>query len=126
MTDEQLRDEVMTFLLAGHETTALALSWALYLLSQDARAEGKLHEEVDRLPAGKLPTVLVSLSRAPRRNSDKLAAISRPRFSFRTVRPRVCRAAASHSVADCRPDRVHVGLLGPGALKTTAILPGGP
>jgi cytochrome P450 len=57
MTDEQLRDEVMTFLLAGHETTALALSWALYLLSQDARAEGKLHEEVDRLPAGKLPTV---------------------------------------------------------------------
>jgi len=29
MTDEQLRDEVMTFLLAGHETTALALSWAL-------------------------------------------------------------------------------------------------
>jgi cytochrome P450 len=47
MSDEQLRDEVMTFLLAGHETTALALSWAFYLLSQNADAEAKLHEEVD-------------------------------------------------------------------------------
>jgi cytochrome P450 len=57
MTDEQLRDEVMTFLLAGHETTALALSWALYLLSQDIGAEKKLHEEVDRLRTGRLPSV---------------------------------------------------------------------
>ncbi len=55
MTDEQLRDEVMTFLLAGHETTALALSWALYLLSQNAGAEEKFHEEVDRVLAGRLP-----------------------------------------------------------------------
>jgi len=57
MTDEQLRDEVLTFLLAGHETTALALSWALYLLSQNAGAEEKLHEEVDRVPALGLPGV---------------------------------------------------------------------
>lgn len=57
MTDEQLRDEVMTFLLAGHETTALALSWALYLLSQNAGAEEKLHEEVHRVLAGRLPGV---------------------------------------------------------------------
>ena len=57
MTDEQLRDEMMTFLLAGHETTALALSWALYLLSQNASAEEKLHEEVDRVLAGRLPSV---------------------------------------------------------------------
>jgi len=57
MTDEQLRDEVMTFLLAGHETTALALSWALYLLSQDAGAEEKLHDQVDRALAGRLPSV---------------------------------------------------------------------
>ena len=57
MTDEQLRDEVMTFLLAGHETTALALSWALYLLSQNAGAEEKLHEELDRVLAGRLPNV---------------------------------------------------------------------
>lgn len=51
MSDEQLRDEVMTFLLAGHETTALALSWAFYLLSQSAENEAKLREEVGRMPA---------------------------------------------------------------------------
>jgi cytochrome P450 len=56
MTDEQLRDEVMTFLLAGHETTALALSWALYLLSQNAGVEEILHDEVDRALAGRLPS----------------------------------------------------------------------
>ena len=57
MTDEQVRDELMTFLLAGHETTALTLSWALYLLSRNAEAEQKLHEEVDRVLAGCLPCV---------------------------------------------------------------------
>ncbi len=57
MTNEQIRDEVMTFLLAGHETTALTLSWALYLLSRNAEAEEKLHEEVDRVLAGRQPTV---------------------------------------------------------------------
>jgi cytochrome P450 len=57
MTDEQVRDEIMIFLLAGHATTALALSWALYLLSRNAGAEEKLHEEVDRVLAGRLPCV---------------------------------------------------------------------
>jgi len=57
MTDQQLRDEVMTFLLAGHETTALTLSWALYLLPQSAGAEEKLHEEVDRVLADRLPSI---------------------------------------------------------------------
>ena len=53
MSDEQLRDEAMTFLIAGHETTALALSWALYLLGQNAEAEASLQEEVDRRLDGK-------------------------------------------------------------------------
>ena len=57
MTDEQLRDEVMTFLLAGHETTALALSWAFYLLSQNAEAEEELHQQVDRVLERRLPGV---------------------------------------------------------------------
>jgi len=48
MTDKQLRDEVMTFLLAGHETTALALSWTWHLLAQNPEAEEKLHAELDR------------------------------------------------------------------------------
>jgi cytochrome P450 len=46
MTDSQLRDEVMTIFLAGHETTANALTWTLYLLSQNPSVESKLYEEL--------------------------------------------------------------------------------
>jgi cytochrome P450 len=49
MTDEQLRDEAMTLFLAGHETTANALTWTWYLLSQHPDVEGRLHDEVDRV-----------------------------------------------------------------------------
>ena len=56
MTDEQLRDEVMTIFLAGHETTANALTWTWYLLSQNPDAEAKLHAEIDRVLEGRLPT----------------------------------------------------------------------
>ena len=45
MTDTQLRDEIITLFLAGHETTAIALSWTLYLLSQHAGVRSKLLEE---------------------------------------------------------------------------------
>src|SRR6266542_521566 len=57
MTDEQLRDEAMTIFLAGHETTANALTWTWYLLSQPPEAEATLHAELDRVLAGRLPTV---------------------------------------------------------------------
>lgn len=50
MSDRQLRDEIMTFFLAGHETTANALGFAWWLLAENPEAERKLHEEVDRLP----------------------------------------------------------------------------
>ncbi len=56
MTDQQLRDEVMTMLLAGHETTALALSWAWFLLATHPAEQTKLHHELDRVLAGRLPT----------------------------------------------------------------------
>jgi cytochrome P450 len=46
MTDSQLRDEVMTIFLAGHETTANALTWTFYLLSQNPIIEAKLYEEL--------------------------------------------------------------------------------
>jgi cytochrome P450 len=55
MTDKQLRDEVMTFLLAGHETTALTLSWTWHLLGQNPDAEQKLHAELDRVLEGRTP-----------------------------------------------------------------------
>ena len=56
MTDQQLHDEVMTFLLAGHETTALALSWTWLLLSESPGAREKLHEEIDRVLGDGVPT----------------------------------------------------------------------
>jgi cytochrome P450 len=56
MNDAQLRDEVMTIFLAGHETTANALTWTWYLLSQNPEAEGKLHAEVDEVLGGRLPS----------------------------------------------------------------------
>jgi len=57
MTDEQVRDEVMTLFLAGHETTANALTWAFYLLAQNPEAESRLHEELGAvLEGGRPPT----------------------------------------------------------------------
>jgi cytochrome P450 len=57
MTDEQLRDEAITLMLAGHETTALALSWTFYLLSRHPDAERRLGEELDDVLAGRAPQV---------------------------------------------------------------------
>ncbi|MEW6131520.1 MAG: cytochrome P450 [Acidobacteriota bacterium] len=55
MTDKQLRDESMTLFLAGHETTANALTWTWYLLSQNPEAEAQFHAEIDSALAGRLP-----------------------------------------------------------------------
>jgi cytochrome P450 len=57
MTDQQVRDEAMTIFLAGHETTANALAWTWYLLSGAPDVEARLHEEVDRVLGGRLPTL---------------------------------------------------------------------
>ncbi len=57
MSDKQLRDEIATLLLAGHETTANMLNWTWYLLSQNPDIEAKLHEEVDTVLQGRLPTL---------------------------------------------------------------------
>ncbi len=57
MSDGQLRDEVMTIFLAGHETTANALSWTWYLLAKHPEAEARLLEELDEVLEGRAPTV---------------------------------------------------------------------
>lgn len=57
MTDKQLRDELMTIFLAGHETTALALTWAFYLLALNPEAEAKLAQELEEVLEGRAPTV---------------------------------------------------------------------
>src|SRR5215468_6789576 len=57
MTDSQLRDEAITIFLAGHETTANALTWTWYLLSEHPDVEAKLHSELDRVLGGRAPTM---------------------------------------------------------------------
>lgn len=56
MTDQQLRDEVMTFVLAGHETTANTLSWTLYLLARHPEEREKLEAELATVLGGRAPT----------------------------------------------------------------------
>jgi cytochrome P450 len=56
MTDEQIHDEIITFFLAGHETTALTLTWLWETLGQHPEIEAKLHEELDRVLGDRLPT----------------------------------------------------------------------
>ena len=57
MSDRQLRDEVITLFLAGHETTALALTWTWYLLARHPEKEAKLLSELDRVLGGRAPSV---------------------------------------------------------------------
>jgi cytochrome P450 len=55
MSDRQLRDEVTTLFLAGHETTAIALSWTWYLLAQHPEVENRLVEDLCRALGGRSP-----------------------------------------------------------------------
>ncbi len=55
LTDEEVRDEVVIIFLAGHDTTALALTYTWYLLSQHPHVEAKLHEELARVLGGRAP-----------------------------------------------------------------------
>jgi cytochrome P450 len=57
MSDQQLRDEAITIFLAGHETTAIALSWTWWLLAQNPAVEAKLHAELDTVLAGRTPQI---------------------------------------------------------------------
>jgi cytochrome P450 len=57
MSDRQLRDEIMTLVLAGHETTAVALSWTFDLLSRHPAVARRLYAEVDDVLAGRAPAV---------------------------------------------------------------------
>jgi len=56
MSDRQLRDEIVTLMLGGHETTAAALSWTWYLLSEHPEAAERLRAELDQVLAGRAPT----------------------------------------------------------------------
>jgi cytochrome P450 len=75
LDDREVRDEAMTLFLAGHETTANALAWTLYLLAQHAAVRARLEEEIDRevsraglaaLDAARLPFTLQVVKEALR------------------------------------------------------------
>ncbi len=57
MNDQQIRDELMTMLVAGHETTANTLAWTWYLLSQHPEVEQHLYREIDAVLGGSIPTL---------------------------------------------------------------------
>ena len=56
MSDQQVRDEALTLFLAGHETTAVALTWTWYLLSQHPDIESRFHAELKTVLGGRLPS----------------------------------------------------------------------
>ncbi len=57
MSDEQIRDEALTILLAGHETTANAIAWTFYLLQRHPAVEAKLHAHLDAVLGDRDPTL---------------------------------------------------------------------
>jgi cytochrome P450 len=56
MTDQQVRDEALTLFGAGHETTAVTMSWTWFLLAQYPQIEARLHAELDEVLGGRAPT----------------------------------------------------------------------
>jgi cytochrome P450 len=64
ITARELRDQVLTLIMAGHETTAKSLSWTLYLLDQNPSARGRVQDEVDRVLSGR-PATDADLGRLP-------------------------------------------------------------
>lgn len=64
LTDRQIHDHILTFLAAGHETTAITLVWTFYLLSQYPRVRVKLQDEIRSVLAGRAPT-LDNLAKLP-------------------------------------------------------------
>ena len=68
MTERQVRDESMTLFVAGHETTALSLSWTWYLLGENPAAEARLHEELRAVLGGR-PAEVSDLERLPYLNA---------------------------------------------------------
>ena len=129
MSDQQLRDEMMTLFLAGHETTANALTWTWYLLSRHPEVEAKLLEELHRVLGGRAP-VLADLPKLPYTEMVVREAIRlyppAPAFGARASRGR--RRSAGYDVpkaASCcqhlRAATRRAILYGSGALRPGAV-----
>jgi cytochrome P450 len=64
LSEDDIRNEVVTLVLAGHETTATALTWAWYLIAKHPEVEERLHDEADSVLQGR-PATLDDLPRLP-------------------------------------------------------------
>jgi cytochrome P450 len=82
LSDEQVRDEVLTIFLAGYETTANALAWTWYLLSQNPEAEAKLHAELDAVLGTPVHRNEVS-SRPERSAVERYASMPQTQITYR-------------------------------------------
>ena len=84
MTDKQLRDELVTLFLAGHETTAIALTWTFHLLGQNPRAEALLQTEVDEVLGERAAPTFDDLERLPyaRMVADEALRLYPPAYVF--------------------------------------------
>jgi cytochrome P450 len=108
MSDKQLRDEILTIFLAGHETTANAVSWTWYLLARNPEAEARLHDELDRVLGGRAP------------NADDLAKLKWTRMVIEEAM-RLYPPAHTIMRTAIGEDRIGGVRVPPGALITISI-----
>jgi cytochrome P450 len=76
MPNRQLRDEVLTLMVAGHETTSVLLSWLFFLLDRHPKVRERLEAEVEQVLAGRTPTFDASRS-----STRRCVYAPRPTFS---------------------------------------------
>jgi cytochrome P450 len=116
MNDRQLRDELVTLFLAGHETTAIALTWSFHLLGQTPRAEAVLQAEVDAVLDGRAAPSFDDLEKMPyaRMVAEEAMRLYPPAYVFSR------RAAAEDMLGEYRmPAGAHI-VISPYALHRRA------
>ncbi len=106
MTDEQLRDEVLTIFLAGYETVANALTWTWYLLSQNPEVEARFHAEVDQVLGGPGNARLPTLEDLPRLGYTEMVLAE----SMRLYPPAWAMGRQSTTVVELGPYRFPPGV----------------
>jgi cytochrome P450 len=100
LSDEQVRDEVLTIFLAGYETTANALAWTWYLLSQNPEAEAKLHAELDAILGSHFASYQSEVSSRPKRSEVEGPAVPTTEVSSR---PEAQRAGVERPASPLQP-----------------------
>ena len=74
LSDKQLRDDLMTMLIAGHETTAAVLTWTLFALMSNPEVEAKMLDEIDSVLGDKTPGAACPPVLCDSHLSDQVAA----------------------------------------------------